>query len=122
LQTHLGVGLVEAVEHREEGVVEALGIERHLLGADADGLDAGLGQRAEPRSDLGVVEHHRIAAREQDLAELLAAGLRVAAAVGLDLGVELLDVADDVGDLREALLGDGAVVALDLLLAISSSR
>jgi hypothetical protein len=70
---------------------------------------------AEPRSDLGVVQHHRVAAREQDLAQLLATGLRVAAAVGLDLGVVLLDVADDVGDLREALLGDGAVVALDLL-------
>jgi hypothetical protein len=83
-QADLGVRLVELVEHREEGVVEALGVERHLLGADADRLDAGLGERAEPRGELGVVEHHRVAAREQDLAQLLAAGLRVTAAVRLD--------------------------------------
>jgi hypothetical protein len=75
---------VEAVEHREEGVVEALGVEGHLLGADADRLDAGLGERAEPGGDLGVVQHHGVAAGEQDLAELLATRLGVEPAVGRD--------------------------------------
>ena len=43
VQADLRVGLVEAIEHRQEGTVEALGIERHILGADADRLDAGFG-------------------------------------------------------------------------------
>ena len=52
VQADLRVGLVEPIEHRQEGAVEALGIERHVLGADADRLDAGFGQRAKPGRDL----------------------------------------------------------------------
>ncbi|MFN9999787.1 MAG: hypothetical protein ACK559_01540, partial [bacterium] len=115
VQADLGVRLVEAVEHGHEGVVEALRVEGHLLGADADRLDAGLRERRQPRGDLRVLQHHRVAAGHQDLAQLLAPADRVAAAVGGDLGVEALDVADDVGDVRQALLGHRAVLALDLL-------
>ncbi len=38
VQADLRVGLVEPIQHREEGVVESRQIERHILGADADRL------------------------------------------------------------------------------------
>ena len=113
--SHVGIRLVEAVQHREEGVIEALREERHLLGAHANGFDAGLGQRREPRGELRVREHHRIAAREQDLAQLLPSGLRMTSRAPCDGFVVRADVADDVGDLGHPLLGDRAVLTLDLL-------
>ncbi len=61
-ERNLGVDFVEAVDHAEEGIVKSVGIEGQLLGSDADCLDSGLSQCSEPRRQLGVWQHHRIAA------------------------------------------------------------
>ena len=114
-QADVGVGLVEVVEHRQEGFIEPLGEEGHLLGAHADRLDARLSQGRQPFADVLVGEHHRVAAGHQDLAQLLSAGRRVDAAVVLDLLVVRLDVGDHVLDLGQPLLGDSPVLALDVL-------
>jgi hypothetical protein len=53
-EADVGVGLVEGVEHRQEGRVEAVGVERQLLGAERIDLDAGLGQRGQPGAILAL--------------------------------------------------------------------
>ncbi len=80
-------------------------------------FDPGFRERGEPLADLPVGQHHRIAAGQQNLAELLAARLRVLPAVGGDDLVVGPHVVGDGFDLRQPLLGNGAVLALDLLLA-----
>ena len=106
---------VEAVEHFEKVLIETIRVEREFLRADADLLDAVLGQGRQPLRDVAVAQHHRVAAGQQDLAQFLAARDRVAAAVVGDQAVVLDDVVDHLADLRQALLGDRAVVASDFL-------
>ncbi len=60
VQSDFWVCFVEAIEHVEECLVEALRIERHFLGPDPDRFDPGFSECREPCSDLRVVEHHRI--------------------------------------------------------------
>lgn len=115
VESDFWVGLVEAVKHRKEGFVETERVERHLFGADADGLDTRFSERGEPCADLGVVEDHWVTTGEQDLAEFFAAADWVASAVVRDFLIEGADVAGDFWDLREPLLGNGAVGAFDFL-------
>ena len=75
----------------------------------------GLGQGGEPGGQLGVGQHHRIAARQQDLAQLGPTGLRMLAAVGVHRGVVGPDVVGDLFDLGQTLLLDRAVGPLDVL-------
>ena len=114
-QRDVRVYLVESVQHGHEGVVEAVGMERELLGADPDDLRARLGQPCEPAGELGVGQNHRIAAREQDLAQFGSTRIRMLAAVGLNRRIVGPDVVGHLLELREALLLDAAVGPLDVL-------
>jgi len=75
------------MERNAPSKVETIGVERHLLRSEPDGFDTCLGERGEPCCDLHVRQHHRIATREQDLAQLLTPRLGVDATVALDDGV-----------------------------------
>jgi hypothetical protein len=110
----LGVGFMKSVKHLEQRAIEALRVKRHLLGADADGLDPGFGQRGKPCGELRVAEDQSIPARKQDLAKLLSSAFGMTPTVGFDGGVVLMNIRDDLGNLRQSLLGHGSILALDL--------
>ena len=113
-QRHIGVDLMEQVEHRHQGPVEALRMERQLFGADPDHFGASLSQSGQPAGQLGVGQHHRVAAGQQDLAQLGPPGLGMPAAVGRHCGVVGADVIGHLAGLRQTLLLDGAVGVGDL--------
>ena len=56
------IDLVKAIDHRKECVVEAVRIEGQLFGADTDGFGARLCQCCEPCCQLGIRQHHGVAA------------------------------------------------------------
>jgi hypothetical protein len=118
----LGVRLMESIEHLEKRAIEALRVERHLLGADADGLDPGSASAASHAASFELLSTIG-SPPESRISRSFSRPLGVTPTVGLDGGVVLMNVRDDLGDLRESLLLATVPSWRSISLrAISSSR
>ena len=113
VHANFGIGFVEPIEHGQKRVVKPLWVEGHLLGAHTNGFNSCFRQCAEPSGEFGVVEHHGVAAGEQDFSKLLASTIGMSAAVGFHFFVELFDVRHDFRNLGQTLLGFGAILTLN---------